>query len=241
MDGRPLSCSWASEHMDAILEAWHPGQRGAQAIADALFGGYNPGGKLPVTVPRHAGQIPVYAEQHNGSGVLGRGKGNNDLTQGYVDEPGFPLYPFGYGLSYTLIEMDECRISSERISSEGNVTVSCRVTNTGEMSGAEVVQLYFRDRMASVTRPKKELAGFQRVSLRPGESKTVEFKFAADQTAFVGADCKWRIEAGEVELLIGSSSEQLQPAGVIRIEDTRIMAESKRTFVSKSRIVTAEH
>ena len=234
MDGKPLSSVWAAEHADAILEAWHPGQMGAYAIADTLFGKNNPSGKLPVTAVRHAGQIPVYAEQNRGSGVRGRGQGNNNITQGYVDEPGFPLYPFGHGLSYTSFAIRGCVVSAERIPSSGEVTVSCTVENTGDMAGAEVVLLYFRDKLASVVRPNKELAGFVRVELQPGERKVVHFCFHADQTAFVDKNLQWLVEAGEIELLLGDSSENLTTAGVVTVADSRILENGKRYYYSES-------
>lgn len=232
MDGKPLSSAWAKEHAAAILEAWHPGQLGAQAIADTLIGKNNPCGKLPVTAVRHEGQIPVYAEQPRGSGVSGRGAGNNNITQGYVDEPGFPLYPFGYGISYTDFALTDYKISEREMASDGQITVSCTVTNTGRVSGAQIVQMYFSDKAASVVRPAKELAGFKRVALQPGESRTVKFSFAADQTAFYDSDQRWRVEAGEVDLFIGDSSEQISLAGTVLISDTRILPDGKRHYFS---------
>lgn len=233
MDGRPLSSIWAKEHADAILEAWHPGQMGARAIADTLFGKHNPCGKLPVTVVRNSGQIPVYAEQNRGSGVSGRGKGNNNITQGYVDEAGYPLYCFGYGMSYTSFEIDGAVLSGKAMKPDEMITVSCKVRNTGKMAGAEVVQLYFIDKCASVVRPNKELAGFERVELRPGEQKEVTFLFHADQTAFLGTDMKWRVEAGEIELLLGNSSEHIRTAGIVEITETRTMKNGRRTYYAE--------
>lgn len=233
MDGRPLSSVWAAEHATAILEAWHPGQMGAHAIADTLFGKNNPSGKLPVTVVRHAGQVSVYAEQNRGSGVSGRGQGNNNITQGYVDEPGFPLYSFGHGLSYTSFEISDCGVSAYEMSSDGVVTVSCTVRNTGTIAGAEGVQLYFRDKIACVVRPNKELAGFARVELKPGESREVRFRFHADQTAFLDKELRWIVEAGDVELLIGNSSENLTLAGTVTITDTRAIENGRRKYYSQ--------
>lgn len=229
MDGKPLSSAWAKEHAAAILEAWHPGQLGAQAIAATLIGKNNPCGKLPVTAVRHAGQIPVYAEQSRGSGVSGRGAGNNNITQGYVDEPGFPLYPFGFGISYTEFSIEDCKVSAQEMASDGQVRISCKVTNIGDVSGCEIVQLYFVDKLASVVRPNKELAGFQRITLQPGESRQVEFIFSASQTAFIGTDMLWRVEEGDVDILIGDSSEKFVTAGTVRITDTRIMETGARS------------
>lgn len=217
LDGKPLSSVWAKEHAAAILEAWHPGQLGSQAIADTLFGKNDPCGKLPVTAVRHAGQIPLYAEQPNGSGVANRGQGNNNITQGYVDEPGFPLWPFGYGLSYTDFEISDVELSALTLPTDGEIAVSCTVTNTGDREGSEIVQLYFRDLMASAVRPNKELADFRRVTLLSGESRRVTLRFRAGQSAFVGYDLKWHTEPGEIELLLGNSSEALESAGRITI------------------------
>lgn len=230
LDGKPLSSVWVKGHAAAILEAWHPGQVGAQAIADTLFGINNPCGKLPVTAVRHAGQVPIYAELSRGSGVSGRGMGNNKITQGYVEEPGFPLYPFGYGISYTDFTISDYKLSSEEMASDGQVIVSCSVTNTGSLAGDEIVQLYFVDKWASVVRPNKELAGFIRVALNPGESKTVEITFSADQTAFIGSDQEWWVEAGEIELLLGDSSDNLQTAGTVEIMDSRVIEKGIRTY-----------
>lgn len=234
MDGKPLSGVQVNTQAAAVLEAWHPGQMGAQAIADTLFGKNNPCGKLPVTAVRHAGQIPVYVEQHRGSGVSGRGLGNNSITQGYVEEPGFPLYPFGFGLSYTTFAITDCRMSDREISSGGRTTVTCRVSNTGKTDGAAIVQLYFTDKQALVTRPQKELAGFLRIPLKAGESKEAEFVFCADQSAYMDSDGNWRVESGEVELLLGDSSEELQSAGTVRIRDTKISEKGRRTYFSSA-------
>lgn len=236
MDGRPLSSVWAAEHAGAILEAWHPGQMGAYAIADTLFGKNNPCGRLPVTVVRHAGQIPIYAEQNRGSGVSGRGQGNNNITQGYVDEPGFPLYCFGYGLSYTSFEISGCGVSAVEMSSHGQVLVSCTVKNIGNTAGTESVQLYFRDTAACVIRPNKELAGFARVELQPGESREVQFRFHADQTAFLDEELRWIVEAGDVELLIGDSSENLTLAGTVTVTDTRVVENGRRNYFSQKEV-----
>jgi beta-glucosidase len=232
IDGRPLSSVWAKENADSILEAWHPGQRGAQAIADTLIGKNNPCGKLPVTVLRHASQVQIYAEQHRGSGVQGRGMSNNDITQGYVEEPGFALFPFGYGLSYAKFEITDCAVSQAALQENQNITVSCAVTNVSDTAGDEIVQLYFSDRQSAVTRPNKELAGFCRVSLNPGESGKVLFTFTADQTAFLDKDMRWKIEAGDVDILIGNSSDALNLAGTVEIVDTRYLPDSKRNYYS---------
>lgn len=233
MDGRPLSSVFAAEHAAAILEAWHPGQMGSQAIADTIFGKNNPGGKLPVTVVRHAGQVPIYAEQNRGSGVLGRGLSNNNITQGYVDEPGFPLYPFGHGLSYTSFELTDYKVSAKEMTSDGSVTVSCKVKNTGKTAGAEVIQLWFTDKTASVVRPNKELAGFVRVELQPGEYKEVGFQFFADETALFDSALRWAVEAGEVELFIGNSYGNLTSVGTVNVTTSKQLENGRRHYFAE--------
>ncbi len=233
MDGRPLSSVYAAEHAAAILEAWHPGQMGAEAVADTLFGKSNPSGRLPATAVRHSGQVPIYAEQNRGSGVLGRGQSNNNITQGYVDEPGFPLWPFGHGLSYTTFEISDLRVSSGEMPPDGRVTVSCTVKNTGHMAGADIVELWFRDKAASVVRPNKELAGFARVELAPGESREVCFNFYADETAFLDSRLRWIVEVGEVELLLGDTTESLTPAGTVRITESKALASGRRHYFAE--------
>lgn len=232
MDGKPLSSVTIKEKAAAILEAWHPGQSGSQAIASTIFGKNNPCGKLPVTAVRHEGQIPVYAEQNRGSGVSGRGAGNNSITQGYVDEPGFPLYPFGYGLSYTEFAISNCQISNTKITSDGKTQISCEVTNTGERDGAAIVQLYFTDLQASVVRPQKELAGFVRIPLLAGETKQAVFTFFADQSALLQTDGTWQVEAGEILLMLGDASNHLESVGTVSVKDTRELEKGKRHYVS---------
>ena len=233
MDGRPLSSVWASENAAAILEVWHPSQCGAKAIADTLRGINNPGGKLPVTVARNAGHIPIYADQRRGSGALYKGISNSGITQGYYNEPGFPLYAFGFGLSYSDFEIGSMELSANEIKPDEKINVSCTVKNIGAVAGDEVVQLYFTDRVASIVRPNKELAGFARVCLKSGESKKITFTFHADQTAFVGADMKWRVEAGDIDLMIGNSSDNLALKAVLNISETKVLRSSERTFFSE--------
>src|SRR5258705_4292079 len=173
MNGRPLTINWIAEHSPAILETWFAGSEGGHAIADALFGTVNPGGKLPVTFPRAVGQIPIYYNHKN----TGRPHDpNNKYTSKYLDAPWTPLYPFGYGLSYTQFKLSNLRLS------KGLVSVD--LENTGKREGDEVVQLYLRDVAACVTRPVKELKGFQRVTLKPGEKRTLGFPLASEQLGF---------------------------------------------------------
>jgi len=177
VNGRPLALTWADEHVPAILEAWVPGEEGGPAVAAVLFGDAVPGGKLPISVPRNVGQVPVY-HYHKPSG------GRSHWTGDYVDVPAKPLYPFGFGLSYTEFEYANLSISNSQVDSQGVVEISCDVKNVGAVAGDEVVQLYLHDREATVTRPVRELAGFKRVTLEPGESCTVTFTVRMDQLGF---------------------------------------------------------
>jgi beta-glucosidase len=176
-NGRPVSSPWIADHATAILEAWFPGEEGAPAIADALFGEVNPGGKLPLTIARTAGQIPLFYN-HKPSGS------KSFLYGPYVDCDNTPLYPFGFGLSYTSFELRDLALSATAVTGSATLTVSATVTNTGQVAGDEVVQLYTRTLGASVTRPVKELRGFQRLTLQPGEAKRVTFQLHLHQTAY---------------------------------------------------------
>jgi beta-glucosidase len=206
MNGRPLAISWLAEHSHAILEAWFAGTQAGHAIADVLFGDVNPGGKLPVTFPRNVGQIPIYYNHLN----TGRPPDvNNKYTSKYLDIPWTPLFPFGYGLSYTQFRISDLQLSSDRISPNGAVTVSVEVQNTGTRAGDEVVQLYIRDVVSSISRPVKELKGFERVTLRPGEKRRVTFTLKPDALGFYNKQMKFVVEPGEFKVMIGSSSEDV--------------------------------
>lgn len=195
MGGRALSITWAAKHVPAIVEAWEPGALGGQAIAEVLCGKVNPSGKLPVTVPYSVGQIPTTYDY----------KGSQYSRQ-YSTSPTGCLFPFGYGLSYTTFTYSDASIASETISSADSTTVSVKVTNTGERDGDEVVQLYIHDEYASVTRPLKVLKGFQRISLKAGESKTVTFAVTPDMLRIWSARGKWEAEPGDFKIFVGSSS-----------------------------------
>ncbi|RQP09821.1 MAG: beta-glucosidase [Microbacteriaceae bacterium] len=202
---RPLSEPWIAEHVPAIIQAWHPGQGGGIAIADALFGAANPGGKLPITAVRDEGQIPNYYAHPRGSGYAGRAVSIWNPTE-YVDGTGKPLFPFGHGLSYTEFAYDAPTVEV----GDDVVTVSCVVTNTGARDGDEVVQLYVADRVASVVRPVKELAGFRRIHLDAGESARVTFTIRTDQLAFLGLERRWIVEPGWFDVEIGASSDDIR-------------------------------
>ena len=199
--GRPLAIP-EKARAAAVLHAWVPGEAGPQAIAEVLFGDVSPGGKLPITVPRHVGQVPIYYG-HKPSG------GRSPWHEDYVDGSPRPLWPFGYGRSYSRFELSELRLDRETVSVDGTVEVSVELANVGERTADEVVQLYVRDLQASVTRPLKELRGFARVSLEPGARQTVTFGLAVEQLAFTGVDGTLRIEPGHHRVMVGTSSAEL--------------------------------
>jgi beta-glucosidase len=206
-NGRPLSIRWAAQHVPAIVEAWNSGERGGEAVADVLFGDYNPSGRLPITVPRSSGQLPMYYN------FMGSRNGHR-----YVDLPGTPLWEFGYGLSYTTFEFSNLTLSAKEIGTRGSVEVSADVSNTGSRAGDEVAQLYINDAVASVTRPVKELRGFQKVSLQPGEKKTVKFTLTADDLALYDQSMVRRVEPGTFNVMVGSSSQQIRLRGSFEVK-----------------------
>ncbi len=206
MNGRPLTLSWIAENVPAVLEAWMGGTESGNAIADALFGDVNPGGKLPVTWPRTVGQVPIYYNHMN----TGRPpEANNRYTSKYLDVPWTPQFPFGYGLSYTQFKITNLQLSAQQIKANGTLTVSVEVDNVGKRAGDEVVQLYIRDVAASMTRPVKELKGFQRVTLKPGEKKRLEFRLTAEHLGFWNREMRFVVEPGEFKLMVGSNSDDL--------------------------------
>ena len=208
-NGRPLEISWASENIPAILVAWQLGTESGNAIADVLFGKYNPSGKLPVSFPRAVGQEPLYYNQKN----TGRPSNPTDVTySAYTDEEKTPLYPFGYGLSYTTFTYGDLMLSAEKLVPQENLQLSIPVTNTGRTAGREVVQLYLRDLVASSTRPVKELKGFELVELAPGETKTVHFTISEDMLEFYNANRQWAAEEGWFEVYVGGNSVDLKKA-----------------------------
>ena len=204
MNGRPLTINWLAENSPAILETWFAGTEAGSAIVDTLFGDANPGGKLPITFPRSVGQIPIYYNHKN----TGRPySAENKYTSKYLDIPNTPLYPFGYGLSYTKFELSNLRLDKLQIKPTENVKVTIDVTNSGKFAGDEVVQLYIHDIAATVTRPVRELRGFQRITLQPKETRTVEFTLAPKDMTFFDRDLKPTIEPGEFQVIVGTSSD----------------------------------
>jgi beta-glucosidase len=203
MNGRPLTINWVAENAPAILETWFAGTQAGHAVADVLFGDVNPGGKLPVTFPRAVGQIPLY---YNYKSTGRPPDPNNKYTSKYLDVPVTPLYPFGYGLSYTRFRIADLRLSARSIRPDGRLTVSVEVENVGKRAGDEVVQLYVRDMAASVTRPVKELRGFERVTLRPGEKRRIEFALAPEHLGFYNRDMRFVVEPGAIKVFVGNNS-----------------------------------
>ena len=196
ISGRPLGTEWAAEHLPALVNAWEPGMYGGQAIAEILYGKVNPSAKLAVTIPRSVGQVQMIYN-HKPS----------QYFHPYALTPSTPLYPFGYGLSYNRYEYSGMRVDRTEIPADGSMKVYVDVKNTGKMAGDEIVQLYIRDRFSSVTRPVKELKDFARISLAPGETRTVGFTVTPDKLMFLDKDLKPVVEPGEFILMVGSSSD----------------------------------
>ena len=212
MNGRPLALEWADENVDAIVEAWYPGVQGGNAIADILSGDYNPSGKLPVTVPRNVGQIPLYYNMlHTGRPQNPEDLGSKFVSR-YLETPNTPLYAFGHGLSYTGFEYSDITKSGNEMAMGGNLTASVTITNTGKYAGTETVQLYIQDLVGSIARPVKELKGFKQITLAPGESRAVTFTITAKDLAFYRLDMSYESEAGSFKLYIGGASDAVKMA-----------------------------
>jgi beta-glucosidase len=209
MSGRPLVLGWTGENAPAIVQAWHLGSQAGHAITDVLFGEYNPSGKLPMAFPRSVGQLPMtYARKNTGR----PGPDPGVTWSSYTDSPNDPLYPFGYGLSYTSFGYSEPKLSATEIARDGSLQVSVTVTNTGRRPGTEVVQLYVRDLVGSVTRPIKELKGFQKVALEAGQSREVSFTLKPADLAFYTAAGKWEAEPGAFKVFVGGNSRDVKEA-----------------------------
>lgn len=234
MDARPLSSAALEEKANAILECWFPGTIGGLAIADVLFGDYNPAGRLPVTVARSAGQIPIYCGQYTGNSYYS--DATPTVSARYVDSTTRPLYYFGHGLSYTEFAYSDLKIDGANVAPDGEVKISCKIKNIGEKDGEEVAQLYVSDLMASMLRPYKEFAGCKRVFLKAGEEKEVEFTVRADQFAFIGKNDRWIVEEGDMQVMIGGSSEKLELSGQFHITETVEIRPAHRGFYAKAKI-----
>ena len=216
INGRPLSVNWADKFVPAILEAWYPGSKGGTVVADILFGDYNPGGKLTVTFPKTVGQIPFNFPYKPASQIDG---GKNPGPDGNMSRINGALYPFGYGLSYTTFEYSDLEITPKVITPNQKATIRLKVTNTGKRAGDEVVQLYTRDILSSVTTYEKNLAGFERIHLKPGESKEIVFTLDRKHLELLNADMKWTVEPGEFAIMAGASSEDIRLNGILTVED----------------------
>jgi beta-glucosidase len=210
--GRPLTLTWENENVPAILNVWFGGTEAAHAIGDVLFGDVNPSGKLVATFPQNVGQIPLFYNHKNTGRPLGEGKWFEKFRSNYLDVSNDPLYPFGYGLSYTTFNYSDVKLSSATLSRTGELTASVTVTNSGKYDGAEVVQLYIRDLVGSVTRPVKELKGFEKVFIKAGESKTVNFKVTPELLKFYNYDLKFVYEPGDFDVMVGGNSHDVKSA-----------------------------
>jgi len=211
--GRPLTLTWESENVPAILNVWFGGSEAALAIGDVLFGDVNPGGKLTTSFPRNVGQIPIYYNHKNTGRPLEKDKWFQKYRSNYLDVVNDPLYPFGYGLSYTSFAYSDIKLSSTELAEKSELTAEVSVTNTGKREGTETVQLYIRDVEGSVTRPVKELKGFEKIFLKPGESKTVQFKITPELLKFYDYNLQYVCEPGDFVVMIGGDSEQVKSAG----------------------------
>ncbi len=216
INGQPLTINWENRYMDAILEAWFPGPQGGMAITEALFGDYNPGGRLSVTFPKTMGQIEMNFPFKPGSQAGQPGDGPNGYGKTAVVGP---LYPFGYGLSYTSFAYGNLQVSPEKQRPQGDIEVSVDVTNTGSRKGDEVVQLYLKDKVSSVTTYETQLRGFERITLTPGEKRTLHFTLHPDDLALLDKNMNWTVEPGEFEVLVGSSSEDIKARATFTINN----------------------
>lgn len=212
-NGRPLTLTWETDNVPAILDVWFAGSEAGDAIADALLGKVNPSGKLSMSFPRNVGQIPVYYN-HKNTGRPLTGKWFAKFQSNYIDVPNEPLYPFGYGLSYTQFEYGAMQLSAKQLKGNQKLTVTVPVKNTGKYSGKEVVQLYIRDEVGSITRPVQELKGFNKIELAPGETKNISFEITPELLKFYNGDLKLDWESGDFQIMVGTNSKEVQVAKV---------------------------
>jgi beta-glucosidase len=202
INGRPPAIPELAERVPAILEAWYLGQEGGTALADVLFGDVNPSGKLPVSFPRSVGQLPLFYNR------------KPTAMRGYLFDSTRPLFPFGHGLSYSTFSYSTPTVAPARIPPDGRTTVSVEVSNTGALAGDEVVQLYIRDEVSRATRPVMELKGFRRITLAPGERRTVTFELGPEQLSYHGPEMKRVVEPGRFQVMVGGSSDQVKSVGL---------------------------
>jgi beta-glucosidase len=211
--GRPLALKWENENVPAILDVWFGGSEAGSAIADVLFGDVNPSGKLSTTFPQNIGQIPLYYNHKNTGRPLAEGKWFEKFRSNYLDVSNDPVYAFGYGLSYSTFSYSDIKLNSTTLQQNQKITATVTVTNTGKVNGKEVVQLYIRDMVGSITRPVKELKGFQKVDLKAGESRTVSFTISMNDLKFYNGDLKYVAEPGDFKVFIGANSRDVKEAG----------------------------
>lgn len=234
-----FSVTWAQEHVCGIIQAWMPGPFAAQVISDVIDGSVNPGGKLPVTVPRSVGQVPVFYNHKNGSGYNSggdSGSGSAIFSGGYTNESGMPLYPFGFGLSYTQFEMSDMKVDRKEVTADQELKISLKVKNTGHVDGDEVVQLYESFSGTHVVRPNKQLVGFKRLSLMAGEEKEVVFHLRLAQLGFYNEDMEFVVEPGELHLMAGNSSDNLMLKEDVLITGPAVNVMGKRSYTCEAEV-----
>jgi beta-glucosidase len=214
VNGRPLSIRWTAEHVPAIVEAWRPGERGGAAVADVLFGDFNPSGRLAITIPRHVGQLPAYYNYKPSKDYWTR-----KLNRGYVDMPATPLYAFGHGLSYSRFEFSNLRLDPPQIHTAGEARVSVDIQNVSKRAGVETAQLYLHEMFAPVSTPVKQLRGFARTALEPGETKTVTFTIGPEELQLLDRDMHWTVVPGDFEIRVGPASDDLPLNAKLRVQD----------------------
>jgi len=225
INGRPLSVRWAAAHVPAIVEAWEPGERGGEAVADVLFGDYNPSGRLAITIPRSVGQLPAYYNYKPSKEYwIEHGWARN---RAYVDMPATPLYPFGYGLSYTRFEYSNLRVDPPQIHTEGSARVSVDVENVGKHAGVETVQLYVHERYAPVSTAVKQVRGFERVALEPGEKRTVSFTLKPEDLMLLDRSMRWTVVPGTFEIMVGKSAAAIALKGALEVRGAGTLAGRK--------------
>jgi len=213
--GRPLTITWEQKNIPAILNVWFGGTQTGNAIADVVFGTVNPSGKLPVTFPQNVGQIPLYYNHKNTGRPLAEGEWFHKFLSNYLDVTNDPLYPFGFGLSYTVFTYGDLKLDKTKLAGDQKLVASISLTNSGKYDGAEVVQLYIRDMVGSITRPVKELKGFQKVFLKAGESRDISFTITPEELKFYNSDLKYDWESGEFTIMVGGNSRDVKPATVV--------------------------
>ena len=234
-----FSVNWAAEHVSGIVQAWMPGPEAGEVVVNVLDGTENPGGKLTVTVPRSAGQVPIFYNHKNGSGYASGSDATSAtiFSGGYTDGPGTPLYPFGYGLSYTEFAVENLKIKDREIPTDGQIEISCSISNIGDVAGDEVVQLYQAFHGAHVVRPNKQLAGFKRVHLNPGETKQLIFRLDTAQLGYYDEDMEFVVEPGKLDIMVGTSSEDLPLRDTVALTGKKVNVMGRRVYTCPVEVV----